>query len=477
MRRCSGRGRQREGPLERLAHLDERLRGAALHPESLVVEVEEQVIDVDGPLIRPDHVGVGDRRPPPARLERLPAPRPHGGDDDRIALVLPAVAPHVGAGGAEPLVAPRPLLGVELPLDELRAPAPVRAERRERRVGPSLGQRPAHASAAFAPPSSSASTRVQRGDRLGQLLEGVCRQLLRLGRLAGLVERLLPEPPQPVELELSLLHLAELEAAEATLAGARRLARPAAVGVAAVAPLELREVRRRQRPALLGDRRDARPGVVDPDPLRRAALREEDDVGLHPGAVRREGPVRQAEHRGQVAAPGEDLEHRACLVGEQAMVRQDHRRPAARPQDRQHVLDEVELLVRGRDREILAARRLVRPLRAERRVRQDHIEPLVRRPGVDRVAERDPRLDPVEDQVHQGEPAGRATSSWPKNAPALIRRAASRSSAPRASASIHSQAATRKPPVPHAGSQREKPGFPCGSGLYTARSTGSGRGA
>src|SRR5436190_783317 len=83
----------------------------------------------------------------------------------------------------------------------------------------------------------------------------------------------------------------------------------------AVAPGELAEVRGRERPVLLRDRGDVRAGVVDTHRLGWAALREEDDVGLHTGAVRREGSPGQPEHRVQVAVLGEHLEHLARLVG------------------------------------------------------------------------------------------------------------------------------------------------------------------
>ena len=85
----------------------------------------------------------------------------------------------------------------------------------------------------------------------------------------------------------------------------------------------------------------------------------------------------------------EDFEDLARLVGEQAVVGQDDRGPAAGLEHGEDVLDEVELLVAGLDREILAVGGLVGPLGAERRVGEDAIEALGRRGLVDRVAQRD----------------------------------------------------------------------------------------
>ncbi len=106
----------------------------------------------------------------------------------------------------------------------------------------------------------------------------------------------------------------------------------------------------RQRSVLLGDAGDVGAGVVDPDVLGRLALGEEDDVGLDALAVRRERAARQPQDGVQVAVLHQNLEHLAGLVGEQAVVGQHDRGPAAGLQDRQDVLEEVELLVGGRRR-------------------------------------------------------------------------------------------------------------------------------
>ena len=69
-------------------------------------------------------------------------------------------------------------------------------------------------------------------------------------------------------------------------------------------------------------------------------------------AIRR--AARQEQDGVQVAVFAQDLEHLAGLVREQAVVRQYHRRPATRLQHRQDVLDEVQLLVARRNREVVA---------------------------------------------------------------------------------------------------------------------------
>ena len=107
----------------------------------------------------------------------------------------------------------------------------------------------------------------------------------------------------------------------------------------------------------------------------------------------------------QVAVLGQHLEHFACLVCEEDVVRHDDHCPSSGFEDRDDVLDEVELLVGSRDREVLAVRCLVRPFRAERRVGQHNIEAPAVRVLVDRVAEPDRGLDIVKEQIHQRKPA------------------------------------------------------------------------
>lgn len=69
------------------------------------------------------------------------------------------------------------------------------------------------------------------------------------------------------------------------------------------------------------------------------------------------------------------------------------------------MLHKVELLVGGLDDEVVADRRLVGALGPERRVGEDDVEALAGRSLVDRVTERNMRLDLVEVEVHQGQPA------------------------------------------------------------------------
>lgn len=64
------------------------------------------------------------------------------------------------------------------------------------------------------------------------------------------------------------------------------------------------------------------------------------------------------------------------------------------------MLDEVQLLVTGRDHEIVAGRGLVGALGAEGRLRQHNVEPLSRWHLVDRISQGDMRLDLVKVQVH-----------------------------------------------------------------------------
>ena len=70
-----------------------------------------------------------------------------------------------------------------------------------------------------------------------------------------------------------------------------------------------------------------------------------------------------------------------------------------------HVLDEVELLVARLDGEVVALGGLVRALGAEGRIGEDAVVPLAAVRLVDGVAEIDVRLDPVQEEIHQGEPA------------------------------------------------------------------------
>jgi len=69
------------------------------------------------------------------------------------------------------------------------------------------------------------------------------------------------------------------------------------------------------------------------------------------------------------------------------------------------VLDEVELLVAGLDGEIVAVGRLIRAFSAEGWIGEHHVVTLAAVGFVDGVAEINVRLDAVEKQIHQREPA------------------------------------------------------------------------
>ncbi len=120
---------------------------------------------------------------------------------------------------------------------------------------------------------------LQLGDSVGDEFAG-------LWKLIGVVELLVADPLESVELVVVLLDLVDREAAPATVARVSLAALAPAVRVVAVALLELGEVLRGERSALLGDLRDVGASVVDPGALGWSALGEEDDVGLGALGVR-----------------------------------------------------------------------------------------------------------------------------------------------------------------------------------------------
>jgi hypothetical protein len=183
-----------------------------------------------------------------------------------------------------------------------------------------------------------------------------------LGNFIGIIEFFIAEPFERVELVVALLYLIQSEATPAAISGVALLTLAAPVGIGAKALLELGEVRRGKRPAPLSDLGDIGPSVVDPDPFGRTAFGEEDDVGLGAFGVRTEGSARAAQHSMKVAIFHEDLEDLTGLVGEEDVIRYYDRSAAARLENRNHVLDEVELLVAGRDHEVVAGRGLICPL-------------------------------------------------------------------------------------------------------------------
>ena len=126
----------------------------------------------------------------------------------------------------------------------------------------------------------------------------------------------------------------------------------------------------------------------------------------------------------------EDLEDLAGLVGKQAVVGQDDRGPAAGLEDGQHVLDEVELLVAGRDGEVVALGAWFAPL-----VPNGGLVSTTSNRGalgrlVDGVAERDVRLEAVEVEVHQGQAARAGDEVLPEVGLGLDALGQSRSNAP-----------------------------------------------
>ena len=67
-------------------------------------------------------------------------------------------------------------------------------------------------------------------------------------------------------------------------------------------------------------------------------------------------PRGKSQNRVEGAILAQNLEHLASLIREQAVIRQHDGRSAAGPQNSQDVLDEVQLLVAGRDGEVFAVR-------------------------------------------------------------------------------------------------------------------------
>src|SRR6266545_2254110 len=251
--------------------------------------------------------------------------------------------------------------------------------------------------------SEDVADAFQTADRRLQPRGGLLDQILGIGEIV-VVERLVAQPFEAVDLEIARADLVEGERPPAVFHRIAGGAAGLAVRIGAVAGLERAEMLGHERPVLLGDPRHVGARIVDPDVLGGPPLGEEDHVRLGPGAVGGEGAVGQAEHRVQVAVLGENLEHVARLVGEQAVVRHHHGGPAARLQDGQHVLQEVELLVRGDDRDVRPLRHLLGSLVAERRIGQHHVEAPVAGRLVDRVAENDLGLEAMEIEIHQSEP-------------------------------------------------------------------------
>src|SRR5690242_15970518 len=112
--------------------------------------------------------------------------------------------------------------------------------------------------------------------------------------------------------------------------------------------------------------RNVCPTVINPNSFCRIALREEDHVGLGAATVGDKGSVRKTQNSVKVAVVGENLEDFARLIRKQAIVWQNHGGSPAWFQNRHDMLNEVKLVVAGRNREIVTGRGLVCPLRSER---------------------------------------------------------------------------------------------------------------
>ena len=79
-----------------------------------------------------------------------------------------------------------------------------------------------------------------------------------------------------------------------------------------------------------------------------------------------------------IAVLHQHLEDLAGLLGEEHVVGHDDRGPSTGLEDRQDVLDEVELLVARLNDEVFTIGGLVGTLGAERRIREDDVVPLRR---------------------------------------------------------------------------------------------------
>jgi len=131
-----------------------------------------------------------------------------------------------------------------------------------------------------------------------------------------------------------------------------------------------------------------------------AEFRKEDHVCFCAGAVWREGAIRQSKDGVQAAILGQNLEHITSLIREQAVVRHNDSSTPSGLQDRHHVLDEVELLVACRDREVVSGGCLIRTLRAKGRVGHHNVVTLTAWNFVDRITKSNVRFQTMQIEVH-----------------------------------------------------------------------------
>src|SRR5438876_2028991 len=103
----------------------------------------------------------------------------------------------------------------------------------------------------------------------------------------------------------------------------------------------------------------------------------------------------------EITVLGQDFEDLTCLICEQTVVGNDDGGTPSLLQDRHDVLQEIELLVACRDREVVAVGRLVRALGAERWIRQNNIESPAVRHFIDRIAYLDVGFEVMQVEVHK----------------------------------------------------------------------------
>src|SRR5206468_2264224 len=85
------------------------------------------------------------------------------------------------------------------------------------------------------------------------------------------------------------------------------------------------------------------------------------------------GPVWQSQYGVNVTICGEQVEDRARLIGKETVIWYYHSRSSPRLENGQNVLEEIELLIGGRDGEVVPARRLIRSFCSEGRVGQHDV--------------------------------------------------------------------------------------------------------
>src|SRR5215203_1928950 len=165
--------------------------------------------------------------------------------------------------------------------------------------------------------------------------------------------------------------------------------------------LELLEMSRGKGACLFSDRGDIGSSVIQPKLGRRLTLGEEQDIGLRPRSVGGKRAARTPEHGVDIAVLHQDLEDLSCPISKEHIIWYYHRSTAGCFEQRENVLEEIQLLVRGLYNEILTSRDLVSPFRPKGWVSNDDVISLPGRSLVDGVPERNMGLHLVEVEVHQ----------------------------------------------------------------------------